>query len=205
MSVAGKIVGTVITLSCGAFIVSGIVSANTITAETEVVDEAIPFSTETQYDNTLREGTEKVVQEGKDGKKKVTYTITNKGGKFFKKTIKSQDIIEAPASKKIVVGTKKYYTCSNGTEYDSIEAKNECENRISWETEKNKSLQEFNADPEKFNCWYDAYPGTTLHWSYYVRNSSPQYRSGAVCRDGWVSSATGRGACSHHGGVSYWF
>lgn len=29
-------------------------------------------------------------------------------------------------------------------------------------------------------------------------------RIGAVCNDGWHSSATGRGACSHHGGVSYW-
>lgn len=29
-------------------------------------------------------------------------------------------------------------------------------------------------------------------------------RIGAICRDGWRSSATGRGACSHHGGVSYW-
>jgi hypothetical protein len=30
------------------------------------------------------------------------------------------------------------------------------------------------------------------------------YRTGAICRDGWESSATGRGACSHHGGVSEW-
>lgn len=30
------------------------------------------------------------------------------------------------------------------------------------------------------------------------------YRIGAVCRDGTRSTATGRGACSHHGGVSYW-
>lgn len=29
-------------------------------------------------------------------------------------------------------------------------------------------------------------------------------RSGAVCRDGTRSSATGRGACSHHGGVDHW-
>lgn len=30
------------------------------------------------------------------------------------------------------------------------------------------------------------------------------YRVGAKCRDGTSSSATGRGACSHHGGVEYW-
>jgi uncharacterized protein YraI len=29
-------------------------------------------------------------------------------------------------------------------------------------------------------------------------------RVGAVCRDGTRSSATGRGACSHHGGVEHW-
>ena len=29
-------------------------------------------------------------------------------------------------------------------------------------------------------------------------------RTGAVCEDGSRSSATGRGACSHHGGVAYW-
>ncbi len=29
-------------------------------------------------------------------------------------------------------------------------------------------------------------------------------RIGAVCHDGWISSATGRGACSWHGGVAYW-
>ncbi|WP_421773727.1 hypothetical protein [Gracilimonas sp.] len=34
--------------------------------------------------------------------------------------------------------------------------------------------------------------------------SSYSYRTGARCKDGTSSSATGRGACSHHGGVSYW-
>ena len=29
-------------------------------------------------------------------------------------------------------------------------------------------------------------------------------RTGAVCNDGSHSTATGRGACSHHGGVAYW-
>ena len=29
-------------------------------------------------------------------------------------------------------------------------------------------------------------------------------RTGAKCNDGSNSSATGRGACSHHGGVAYW-
>lgn len=32
----------------------------------------------------------------------------------------------------------------------------------------------------------------------------PGMRTGAVCADGWVSTATGRGACSWHGGVAHW-
>lgn len=31
-----------------------------------------------------------------------------------------------------------------------------------------------------------------------------QQRTGATCKDGSHSSATGRGACSHHGGVLRW-
>jgi hypothetical protein len=30
------------------------------------------------------------------------------------------------------------------------------------------------------------------------------YRTGATCRDGTHSNATGSGACSHHGGVAVW-
>ena len=29
-------------------------------------------------------------------------------------------------------------------------------------------------------------------------------RTGAICNDGTSSTATGSGACSHHGGVDYW-
>ena len=33
---------------------------------------------------------------------------------------------------------------------------------------------------------------------------SDRHRVGATCNDGTSSSATGSGACSHHGGVSCW-
>jgi len=37
-----------------------------------------------------------------------------------------------------------------------------------------------------------------------VDSSSSGERIGAVCRDGTTSTATGSGACSHHGGVDHW-
>jgi hypothetical protein len=36
------------------------------------------------------------------------------------------------------------------------------------------------------------------------RAEAPRHRVGALCNDKTNSSATGRGACSHHGGVSCW-
>jgi hypothetical protein len=35
-------------------------------------------------------------------------------------------------------------------------------------------------------------------------DNSSTNRIGAICNDGTRSSATGSGACSHHGGVNYW-
>lgn len=34
--------------------------------------------------------------------------------------------------------------------------------------------------------------------------TDPTFRVGATCNDGWVSTATGSGACSDHGGVACW-
>jgi hypothetical protein len=34
--------------------------------------------------------------------------------------------------------------------------------------------------------------------------TTQRHRVGAMCNDGTQSSATGSGACSHHGGVSCW-
>src|SRR5579859_2131978 len=35
-------------------------------------------------------------------------------------------------------------------------------------------------------------------------SADQRVRVGAICNDGWVSTATGSGACSHHGGVRCW-
>jgi hypothetical protein len=37
-----------------------------------------------------------------------------------------------------------------------------------------------------------------------LKAQSERHRVGAMCNDGTESSATGSGACSHHGGVECW-
>ena len=39
---------------------------------------------------------------------------------------------------------------------------------------------------------------------YLHEESKYKARIGAICNDGWISNSTGRGTCSHHGGVSTW-
>ena len=38
----------------------------------------------------------------------------------------------------------------------------------------------------------------------YSLDCPPANRTGAICKDGTKSTATGTGACSTHGGVQYW-
>ena len=37
-----------------------------------------------------------------------------------------------------------------------------------------------------------------------MQAQTTRHRIGATCKDGTTSTATGSGACSHHGGVSCW-
>ena len=48
--------------------------------------------------------------------------------------------------------------------------------------------------------YYDYYEP----YHFYVPAQEINDHAGAVCRDGSTSPATGRGACSWHGGVQYW-
>lgn len=200
-----RILGCVIMLS---FVIMGIYDANAATTELIEVEEPVFFTTETVSDNSKKEGVIETKQEGKNGSKIVTYSVTNKYGKEISKVKKSEKVTTPAQNKIIIKGTKKVYTCSDGTEYDSLDDKNECEKKLEWAKQRDASLQECYADSSKFDCWYDEYPGTTLHWSYWVYDGGGggggNGRTGAICRDGWRSYATGRGACSHHGGVSYW-
>lgn len=208
-NIAAKIIGGII----GVLAICGLLFVSTYTeTTTEQVVETTQYQTKIEYDSAQREGVRVIKQEGKNGSKTVTYEVTRNylGHETSRRSIDTK-IDKAVQDEIIVVGAKKYYTCSNGTEYDNKNARDECERQVSWEKDRNRALKECNADNSKTNCWYDEYPGTYLHWTESRRYTytpapgpSSSYRSGAICRDGWRSNATGRGACSHHGGVDYW-
>ena len=210
MEKAKKAFGIIVCSILGVLAVVGIASANTPTTEVKEVEETIHYAVKTTYDSNMREGNKEVKQEGKDGLKKVVYEVYYKGGKEIDRKKQSETVLKEAVDKEVVEGTKKYYVCSNGVEYETLEEKNECNAKVAWEKQRDTALAECNADSSKTNCWYDEYPGTTLHWKNYTKPSTTapktnsSGRTGAICKDGWRSSATGRGACSHHGGVAYW-
>lgn len=73
--------------------------------ETEEVE--IPFATKEQEDNTLKRGTEEVVQEGVNGKKQITKTYkTIRGEKTNEAPTVTEKVIEEPKDKIINKGTK---------------------------------------------------------------------------------------------------
>ena len=73
----------------------------------ETREEAIPFATKTQEDDTLKRGTEEVAQEGVDGKKQITKTYkTIRGEKTKDAPTVEEKVILQPQDKIIKNGTK---------------------------------------------------------------------------------------------------
>jgi murein DD-endopeptidase MepM/ murein hydrolase activator NlpD len=73
----------------------------------EVVEtEAIPFTTTTKEDSSMYKGTSKVLQDGKEGKKEVTYRVTLENGKQVKKEALKEKVLAEPVEKIVAKGTK---------------------------------------------------------------------------------------------------
>ncbi|MBZ2100312.1 G5 domain-containing protein [Streptococcus mitis] len=73
----------------------------------ETREEAIPFETKTEEDDTLKRGTTKVAQEGVDGKKQITETYkTIRGEKTSDAPTVEEKVILQPQDKIIKKGTK---------------------------------------------------------------------------------------------------
>lgn len=76
--------------------------------EKEVTEkEKIPFKTEKKNNPNLEKGQERVVQEGEDGEREVTYTVKTRGDEVISKIKKSEKITKEATNKIIEVGTKE--------------------------------------------------------------------------------------------------
>lgn len=74
------------------------------------IEEKVPFETEKQEDDTLEEGQEKVISEGKEGLNVKTYEITNEDGKKSSEKLINTEVQKKQKNKVVAVGTKKATT-----------------------------------------------------------------------------------------------
>lgn len=76
-----------------------------VTEETET--KTIPFSTEIRYDDTLKNGTEMIIQEGQDGIEKTVYQTKTFNGEVIFKGVVNQYVEQELKNKIILKGTKE--------------------------------------------------------------------------------------------------
>jgi uncharacterized protein YabE (DUF348 family) len=88
----------------------------------KTVNKKINYSTKSVKDNTLTVGKTKVVKEGVEGKKRVTYKIKYLNGKKVKKKVVKQKVIKKAEAKVVKVGTKQPVVSEN-YEPNGVESK----------------------------------------------------------------------------------
>ncbi|EAW7057655.1 DUF348 domain-containing protein [Listeria monocytogenes] len=78
-----------------------------VNSKAEKKNEQVKFETVYKEDDSLKKGVEKVVQEGKNGKKVVEYKVTFENGKEKKRDVIKENVTSNKTDKVVVRGTKE--------------------------------------------------------------------------------------------------
>ncbi len=68
---------------------------------------SVDHQTVERENDSMREGKSKVVQEGRDGAKNVTYRVTRRNGKVSDRTVVKTNVVRQPVKRIVQVGTKQ--------------------------------------------------------------------------------------------------
>lgn len=115
--------------------------APVITTKTETETVVIPFTTQTKEDDSMDKGTEKVTQEGVEGVKTLTHTITLTDGKETARTT-TEEITKPMVPKVVTVGTKPVITEETTSKTEAIPFKTVTQNDDTMEKGKEVTLVE---------------------------------------------------------------
>ena len=80
----------------------------------DVVEEEIDFAVVSKKDDSMAQGTEKVIQQGKKGKLQKKFEVIMENGAIVSKTLISEEVIEQPTDKIVAKGTKVEQTVYRG-------------------------------------------------------------------------------------------
>ncbi len=117
---------------------------------TDVVEESVDFATVTENDSSLEEGSEQVVQSGKDGKIEKHYEVTLEDGEEVSRELVKEDVVRDSEDRIVAVGTKSptptvsRSSSSNNSSSSSDSSSSSSSSKGSW--------QSFNATAYTANC-----------------------------------------------------
>ncbi|KGM95104.1 hypothetical protein Z968_09885 [Clostridium novyi A str. 4552] len=83
------------------------ISITRVSTKVEKKLQPIEFATEVKKDNSLKDGTRKVVQEGKAGQREINEKVIYENGKLISREVVNQAIVQQPTTKVIAMGTLK--------------------------------------------------------------------------------------------------
>lgn len=92
----------------------GVVNVVRVEKVTDVVEEPVSFAVVSQKDNTIQQGQEKVITEGKQGLVSVEYEVTKENGVEVGRTLVSKTVVQEKQDKVVAVGTKVVQVASRG-------------------------------------------------------------------------------------------
>ncbi len=73
---------------------------------TDVVEETIDYATIKKNDSSMQKGTEKVVEDGHEGKQEKHYEVVLENGKEVSRELKKTDVVKKSSDKIVAVGTQ---------------------------------------------------------------------------------------------------
>ena len=73
---------------------------------TDVVEEPIDYATIKKNDSSMQKGTEKVVEDGQEGKQEKHYEVVLENGKEVSRELKKTDVVKESSDKIVAVGTQ---------------------------------------------------------------------------------------------------
>lgn len=85
--------------------ISQVVATPKVEVKTETKEEPVSFETKEEQTNSLSKGKTQIKQEGKDGKKAITFEVTYTDGKEASRKQVKEEVAEQPQTKIILVGT----------------------------------------------------------------------------------------------------
>ncbi|QHA90043.1 G5 and 3D domain-containing protein [Bacillus sp. N1-1] len=86
---------------------------------TDVVEEPIDYATIKKNDSSMQKGTEKVVEDGQEGKQEKHYEVVLENGKEISRELKKTDVVKESSDKIVAVGTQVIMQTAVKTSSDS--------------------------------------------------------------------------------------